>query len=94
MGEKCHRIAGETIAKAKIDIVLAIGDYAKTLAEAAYNGSNISIAFDEFEKLKTHLLTEVEGNETILIKGSRSMQLERILEPLLERIKTISNIKG
>ena len=91
---KYHRLAGEAIAKAKIDIVLAIGDYAKTLAEAAYNGSNISIAFDDFEKLKTHLLTEVEGNETILIKGSRSMQLERILEPLLERIKTISNIKG
>ena len=40
------------------------------------------LQFKEFNDLKKHLKTQDLSNSTILIKGSRGMQLERVLELL------------
>ena len=76
-----HREVGETAAKLGVDQLIAIGDMAAVIAEAARNAGlqNTSIARSTNEAAE--LLGEIAASgDLVLIKGSRAARTERVIE--------------
>jgi UDP-N-acetylmuramyl pentapeptide synthase len=79
--ERGHREVGETAAVLKIDHLIAIGNVAATIAEAAKqagleNSSTVASAAEAAE-----LLAEVAApGDLVLIKGSRLARTEQVIE--------------
>ncbi len=76
-----HREVGETAAELGVDQLIAIGDMAAAIAEAARNAGlqNISIARSTSEAAE--LLGEIAvSGDLVLVKGSRSARTERVIE--------------
>jgi len=83
--EGLHRSVGALAAEKLgegIDLLVATGDFVPALAEWAGDGRVIAVEdpLEAYESLRPRL----NGDETILLKGSRGVALERLL-PLLER---------
>jgi UDP-N-acetylmuramoyl-tripeptide--D-alanyl-D-alanine ligase len=82
-----HRATGALVAKLGLDQLFALGEHAEALAEAAIEagmaaerihvgGSHAEVADAVREML--------QGNDWVLVKGSRSMRMERVIEALSE----------
>lgn len=76
-----HQCAGEKIRQAGIDYLFTYGDLssnaAQTFGEGAYH-------FSEQEKLVTALKPFLYNQTTILVKGSRSMRMEKVVAGLVQ----------
>ena len=74
-----HREIGEYARAKDIDQVFCLGQYtaetAKTFGESAQH-------FVELEPLLENLKQEMNNNMTVLVKGSRGMRMERVIEAL------------
>jgi UDP-N-acetylmuramoyl-tripeptide--D-alanyl-D-alanine ligase len=82
-GDELHRSLAETaLAKlgAGIDTVVFTGDYVASLDGAREDVLAAEDPLEAYEALRPRL----KGDETILLKGSRGVALERLI-PLLER---------
>jgi len=86
VSKKFHKEIGEAVARSPIHSLIAIGEDARFIAQAARDQgmerSNIFYFRDKrfaFRKLKEL----VEPGDTVLIKGSRKMGLENVLSSLL-----------
>lgn len=77
--DECHRELGRQTAAAGFDAVLFYGEEAAAAFEAfeAAGGQNGFFTTD-FEELKNHLAAQVHDGDHILLKGSRSLRLERL----------------
>jgi UDP-N-acetylmuramoyl-tripeptide--D-alanyl-D-alanine ligase len=64
-----------------IDIVAAIGEFAASLGRIA-SGDPRVITADDVDGLWTKLSSRLEPSAVILLKGSRGMRLERLVEPI------------
>lgn len=85
--ENFHRAVGEFFAQAGTDRLIAIGDLARFMAEGARAaGLEQASYFPTVEEAKDALLRELRAGVTILVKASRSMAFERIVELLQENI--------
>ena len=70
----------------KIDILMCYGDLAKN----AINDSNkisIQLHFDTKTSLFKHLSNEIQKNDAVLLKGSRSMELDSIIKDIINYVK-------
>ena len=70
----------------KIDILMCYGDLAKN----AINDSNkisIQLHFDTKTSLFKHLCSEIQKNDAVLLKGSRSMELDSIIKDIINYVK-------
>jgi UDP-N-acetylmuramoyl-tripeptide--D-alanyl-D-alanine ligase len=80
-----HRETGGLVAELGLDFLFALGQFASDIAEGAteagmdphrvYVGSS-------HEETSGELRQILQGNDWVLIKGSRSMQMERVVEAL------------
>jgi len=80
-----HRSVGALAAQKLgngIDLLVATGDFVPALAE--YEGDARVIAAEDPREAYESLRPRLTGDETVLLKGSRGVALERLL-PLLER---------
>jgi len=87
---EAHRATGTLVAQLRLDHLFALGDFAEKLAEAAVaagmaaervhvGGSHQQVA-DAVRDL-------LQGNDWVLVKGSRSMKMERVVEALAESVE-------
>ena len=83
--ERFHRMIGATIAKSDVEGLVTLGKYSRhTSAQAATSG----MRRDRLWHCSTHdeiaqvLKRVVKAGDVILLKGSRSMRMERVLEKL------------
>jgi len=79
--EALHAEMGQYAAQAGVDEVLAIGKLSKHFVTAFNQNAR---HFDTKEDLIEYLRTFLAKGTTILIKGSRSMQLEEVIEKVLD----------
>lgn len=79
-----HRGVGVFARGLKIDNVIAVGENAKDIAEGAGGGDINVMHFDEKEELYARLKELVHSGDIILVKGSRGMKMEQIVDKLLE----------
>jgi UDP-N-acetylmuramoyl-tripeptide--D-alanyl-D-alanine ligase len=78
--EQLHQIAGEKIRAAGIDYLFTFGKLSALAADTF--GINAK-HFTEHTELATALQPHLTNNVTILIKGSRSMRMERIIAEII-----------
>lgn len=78
---EAHRNVGKKVAKDKVDVLVTIGELAGYIAAAAIEyGAPTVIACESHETAKKALKRNLEQGDTILIKGSRGMKMEKMLE--------------
>lgn len=79
-----HAESGDTARKLRMDYLFAIGEMTKHTVQAF--GKN-AYYFDNHTSLIQALETYLQPNTTILIKGSRSLKMEQVVNALLDMSK-------
>ncbi|HOA74159.1 MAG TPA: UDP-N-acetylmuramoyl-tripeptide--D-alanyl-D-alanine ligase [Phycisphaerae bacterium] len=83
--ERLHREAAEKIAHAGVQMVVAVGERAKLVAQTVKQASGGAIethAFGTTETARKRLTSYLRPDDTILIKGSRALGLEKLAEQI------------
>jgi UDP-N-acetylmuramoyl-tripeptide--D-alanyl-D-alanine ligase len=87
-GDEAHREAGQLAGSLGLDELFLIGAMAELVAEGAREAGlaedRIHV-FDEHDSLARSLRTRIAKGDRILVKGSRTARMERIIEALEER---------
>ncbi len=84
--ERGHREVGEAAAALKVDQLIAIGEIAAGIADAAQNaGLENSRTVASPNEAAEILAEETSSGDLVLIKGSRSARTERVLEEFAKR---------
>ena len=74
-----HRDVGTAVREAGVDRLLATGDLSRNAVEAFGGGANW---FDDVDGLIAELAASVGPDASVLVKGSRYMRMERVIEAL------------
>ena len=82
--EHGHRLVGEVAAQAHMDIVVGVGEETQWITDAAWKGGVEKVTRVENTDEATRILRDIaKAGDLVLIKGSRSARMERIVEGLL-----------
>ncbi|MBW6441035.1 UDP-N-acetylmuramoyl-tripeptide--D-alanyl-D-alanine ligase [Patescibacteria group bacterium] len=85
--EKVHREVGKMI-QDSVDILITFGCRSKIISEEAINSGmdkEMIFHFEEIDDLIGFLLKTIKIDNIILIKGSRTMRMERIVKELMAK---------
>ncbi len=88
MGEwagKAHIEIGEYLIAQNIDYIFTVGEHGRNIAKGAQNSTtniNSILAFDNNDEVITVLKDFIKENDIILVKGSRGMKMEEIVNQL------------
>jgi len=83
--ESLHAELGACIAQAKVQILLAVGEFAQITAEAAKRAAEQDLqtrCFDDTLSACNNLHKFIKDHDIILVKGSRAVKLEIVTEKL------------
>lgn len=86
--EQFHRQLGELVSKAPIDLLMTIGKLSQFISTTARAGNQYleSYHFASVDSAYKRLRTYLRKDDVLLVKGSRGMRMERIIE-LIKREK-------
>jgi UDP-N-acetylmuramoyl-tripeptide--D-alanyl-D-alanine ligase len=86
IAEDAHREIGRAIAAAGVAELVGMGRLARVASEAAREaGLAESHQTDSFEDTMAVLLKRLAPGDAVLVKGSRSMRMERVVDALMAR---------
>jgi len=80
-----HRAAGKSAALNRIDMLITVGPLAKHMAEGALDSGmalNHILSFSDSEEAAREIPSLLKENDTVLIKGSRGVHIEKIVNSL------------
>lgn len=81
--ERGHKLVGEVAAREHIDCVVCVGQEAEGIAETAWSGGVEKVVKAATVEEATKVVRELaKAGDIVLIKGSRSEKMERIVEGL------------
>ncbi len=83
---KIHTETGERLAASGIDFLIGVRGLAKDLVESA-NGLIETRFFDNSGDAGEFLAGEIRAGDLVLIKGSRGVRTEKVIEKLLEKYR-------
>ncbi|MFK7778479.1 MAG: UDP-N-acetylmuramoyl-tripeptide--D-alanyl-D-alanine ligase [Gimesia sp.] len=85
-----HREIGELIAALKIDLLFVCGKQADAVVQGALSG-NISresvVQAEDIQELQQDVLSKLGSGDVVLVKGSRSMRMERMITYLKQEVR-------
>jgi len=81
-GEQAHRKLGRWLATLNVDVLIAVGELMSYTCEefSGGNGDAEAVHVRDPQEAREVLMGMVGEEDTVLIKGSRGMRLERVLE--------------
>ncbi len=83
-----HENTGAKIAKIGIDALYGVEGFAKNLVEGARDNGLLDVEFYANSVVASEkFIKEVQAGDLILVKGSRGVQTEKVIEKLLENFK-------
>ena len=85
--QEAHETIGRKIAGLPIDQVVTIGHDSMWIAEAAKNAGMTAgklIHFDDMKSVEAYLKENIQDEDIILVKGSRGMHLELLVEKIID----------
>jgi len=85
--EASHCQLGRTVAELKVDLLFTTGQWAETVMSGAQEkgmDKNRVFVGKDHKEITRQLKKIIQDGDWILIKGSRKMRMERILNSLLE----------
>lgn len=82
VAEEAHARVGRALAAAGVEVLIALGPCSRHLAEAAKAQGAATIVHwtEDAAQAKTLLAACVQDGDTVLLKGSRGMRMEQMLE--------------
>jgi UDP-N-acetylmuramyl pentapeptide synthase len=80
--EQGHREVGQFAAQAKVDAVFTVGDEAALISREAQGGVGEVMNFPTHADCAGHLRAWLQDGDAVLLKGSRSAGMERVLGEL------------
>ncbi len=82
--ERLHRSLGTEVARSGVDALWAVGRYAEHVIEAAKRSGLRAPVFqaDDVASAAPQVLDFLKPGDTVLVKGSRGMHMEKLLEGL------------
>jgi UDP-N-acetylmuramyl pentapeptide synthase len=87
---EAHRATGRRVAALGLDHLFALGQFAEKLAEAAVEAGmapeRVHVG-GSHEQVAAAVRELLQGNDWVLVKGSRSMKMERVVEALAESVE-------
>lgn len=86
--EEAHRQVGENVAHSNVQTLITVGGFAKGIAQEALRIGNRSIewhAFSDSKACAKEVATTIREGDTVLVKGSRAMEMEQIVNALLPK---------
>lgn len=87
-----HRAAGKRLAASGIDFLIGVRGLAKDLVEAAKeNGLSETRFFNSSDEAGEFLTKEIGAGDLILVKGSRGVRTEKVVEKISEKFSQIKN---
>ena len=87
IADEAHRDAGRQVAALGVDEFLGIGPRARlAVEEARAAGLAEARHVTTFEDTVAHLLKRLAPGDVVLVKGSRGMRLERVVDALMARL--------
>jgi UDP-N-acetylmuramoyl-tripeptide--D-alanyl-D-alanine ligase len=86
-----HRNVGREIASENVDLLIGVRGLAKEMTESAETSGLRTVFSLDSETAGEFLAGEVRSGDTILIKGSRGVRTEKVLEKLLEEFAVEDN---
>ncbi len=89
--DELHRQAGEMILKADPDIVITVGERSKLIAELSLKFGKPTLHFNTSEEASSRICDLIEPGDVVLLKASRAMRFEKILETIRERRCSITS---
>src|SRR5439155_24066214 len=92
--EALHAELGLAAARAGVDVLVAVGSYARHLADAARSAGLTNVTVAESAKAAlAFLLRELRPHDVVMVKGSRLARMEIVVEGLL-RAWTLGDVAG
>jgi UDP-N-acetylmuramoyl-tripeptide--D-alanyl-D-alanine ligase len=82
-GPRLHDDVAKDALDAGVEIVAGVGEFGAALSRIAKGDSRV-ITADDVDALWSSLSSRLEPDAVILLKGSRGMRLERLVEPISE----------
>lgn len=83
--EQLHREIGESVAKLRLDLLWTVGNHASEISKAAKSSGMPEtqvVSFKEVSEITASDVNELRDDDIVLIKGSRGMHMENIIEKL------------
>ena len=88
LSESAHVEAGERVAKLGLSGLIAVGQWADDMVRAAQASGLANVAaFDDAVHAGKALSRKLTPGDVVLVKGSRSAKMERVLESLKEELQ-------
>jgi UDP-N-acetylmuramoyl-tripeptide--D-alanyl-D-alanine ligase len=88
MGSEAHRQTGRLTARLGIDQLFALGELAEQIADGARSAgmdpSRVHVGRD-WREMGEQVRARLEGCDRVLVKGSRAMRMERIVQQLVSQ---------
>jgi len=82
-GAELHRQCGREIAEMGVERLIGVRGLAKEMVEAVKNsGSSIAVFCESPEEAAEKLIAEIRPGDLVLVKGSRGVRTEKIIERL------------
>ncbi len=81
-----HQETGKQMAASGVDFLIGVRGFAKDLVESA-NGLSGKMFFENSNDAGEFLASEIRAGDLVLIKGSRGVRTEKVIEKLLEKYK-------
>jgi UDP-N-acetylmuramoyl-tripeptide--D-alanyl-D-alanine ligase len=87
VAEEAHREMGRAVVRAGADEFVGVGRLSRLAVEAARAaGLGEAHHATTFEDTVAHLLKRLAPNDVVLVKGSRGMRMERVVDALVARL--------
>ena len=87
-----HAETGARLASSGIDFLIGVRGLAREMTESAQNaGLKQTMFFDDSSAAGDFLVNEIKTGDLILVKGSRGVKTERVIEKILEKFSRIKN---
>ena len=80
--EQIHRQLGAELIGLKLDLIIGVGPLGRYVAEGASLSGGQAEAVDSVESAGEAMRELIRPGDVVLVKGSRAMQMERLIEPI------------